>query len=200
MIDPKTSSKKDIINFGLNLTRVDQLSEVHTYDFSINYDGAAYWLVNDKNNTRSMFTSLWACYYELVSLVQIQASTEDRLGLITIANVKAMDINQLSDPNVFWVARWSSKLQMQPSALKNPYKMGPDKDGDRNQVIELFRKHLWSEFKKGKHSPAFNLLKRMARLVKMGQDITLVCYCYPLQCHADVIKSALLYLIKEGKI
>lgn len=89
-----------------------------------------------------------------------------------------------------------------PSALGNPYKM--NREEDRATVIELYHRWLWNQIKWSKepdlnHS-AFNELIRIAKLVKSGKNIRLVCWCAPLGCHGDIIVRAVNWLIAEGRI
>lgn len=67
------------------------------------------------------------------------------------------------------------------------YKIG--RDGDRRTVIEKYRRWLEEELKSPdrmkSHLAAFDMLVKEA---KKG-DIILLCWCWPLPCHADVIKE-----------
>lgn len=73
------------------------------------------------------------------------------------------------------------------SVLGNPYKIG--KDGDRDEVIEKYKVWLRTQYRKG---GAVKIeLDMLARKVKAGQDIVLVCWCYPQRCHAEFIREAI---------
>ena len=63
-----------------------------------------------------------------------------------------------------------------PSKWGNPFVIGKDKDGTREEVIIKYRKWLLS-------NPV--LLKQLPELC--GK--TLGCYCKPLPCHGDVLKN-----------
>jgi len=43
-------------------------------------------------------------------------------------------------------------------------------------------------------------LIRIAMKVKAGENIQLVCWCKPLDCHGDVIKRCVEWIIKEELI
>lgn len=60
-----------------------------------------------------------------------------------------------------------------PSKWGNPFEIG--KDGDRNTVIEKYRRYL-------EHHPE---LLEAARRELHGKD--LVCWCAPAACHGDVL-------------
>lgn len=64
------------------------------------------------------------------------------------------------------------------SPLGNPYKIG--EDGDRERVIDLYRE--WLYFKIYRSDPVVT-----AALRSLNDNDTLVCYCYPLHCHAEII-------------
>lgn len=70
-----------------------------------------------------------------------------------------------------------------PTALGNPFRIG--KDGSRSQVIAKYEAWLYGELgsTEGAERRAFDALLLKA---KTG-DLTLVCHCAPLACHADVI-------------
>jgi hypothetical protein len=72
-----------------------------------------------------------------------------------------------------------------PSVLGNPFPMRAESDRDR--VVDAYRdwlRGLWG-------NPRVRAeLERLADLAQAG-DVSLVCYCAPARCHADVIKSAI---------
>jgi hypothetical protein len=64
---------------------------------------------------------------------------------------------------------------------------------DREEAINRFRDYLWVEFKK-KGEVFDELIKIRDRLLN-GEDIWLGCWCKPKNCHSDVIKSCLEWMI-----
>ena len=70
------------------------------------------------------------------------------------------------------------------SVLGNPYIIG--KHGDRAQVIESYRRLLWSQIKS-----LGPMGLEIARLAACCLPITLGCYCKPLACHGDVVAAAI---------
>ncbi len=64
-----------------------------------------------------------------------------------------------------------------PSPLGNPYVIG--RDGDRSEVIDLYRKYARLEL-------AANSEFREAFLALADTDV-LLCWCAPLACHGDVL-------------
>ncbi|MDD9992261.1 MAG: DUF4326 domain-containing protein [Rhodospirillales bacterium] len=61
----------------------------------------------------------------------------------------------------------------------NPFVIG--RDGDRAQVIELYRRDLWRRIRAGEIA-----LEDLAAL----NSKTLLCHCHPLPCHGDVLARA----------
>jgi len=99
--------------------------------------------------------------------------------------------------NRFYVGR--SKKGDSP--LGNPYQLG--KDGDRLTVIEKYRRWLWEEIKKGKQSKAYEELVHIAQAYQYSTEfepVQLICWCAPLPCHAEVIASAMDWLIKTNQL
>lgn len=66
---------------------------------------------------------------------------------------------------------------------------------NRNHAVALYHEHLHDAIKNGDVAIC-NELKRIAKLSK-SQDINLVCFCKPLLCHAEIIKSAVEQLLAK---
>jgi len=81
-----------------------------------------------------------------------------------------------------------------PNVLGNPFKIG--QDGDRNQVISKYRKWLWEQIKNN-NELIIRELKRLGKMSAEGKTVGLVCWCYPLQCHAEIIARAAEWMIKQ---
>jgi hypothetical protein len=74
------------------------------------------------------------------------------------------------------------------SNLANPYHIG--RDGTRDEVIAKYREWLQGvlDSKKGY---AYEEFISLFNRYRAGENITLLCYCYPLPCHGDVLLEAL---------
>ncbi|MFN9637032.1 MAG: DUF4326 domain-containing protein, partial [Synechococcaceae cyanobacterium] len=82
-----------------------------------------------------------------------------------------------------------------PSPLGNPYALG--RDGNREHVIAKYRRWLWARLQEH-DSPQEQELRRLLTLAVAGK-LELLCWCAPLPCHAEVVRSALLWLAgQEG--
>ena len=97
---------------------------------------------------------------------------------------------QLSDPlpGQAYVGR--------PSLLGNPFQVG--RDGSRAQVIASYRRWLWAQLQE----PGSAQRQELERLLAQAQagPLELLCWCAPLACHAEVIRSALLWLSAQPRM
>lgn len=84
----------------------------------------------------------------------------------------------------------------QASVLANPFKIG--KDGNREEVIAKYRVWLWNEMQK--QEDVWDALVWLAWKYKKQGRLTLWCWCYPQKCHAEIIKNAIEWMIREGYI
>lgn len=74
---------------------------------------------------------------------------------------------------------------MRPSILSNPFIIG--KDGNRNKVIDKFKRYLYDEYQ-SKDSEIHKEINKLVNVSNFG-DIFLVCCCKPKRCHGDIIKE-----------
>jgi hypothetical protein len=110
-----------------------------------------------------------------------------------------------------------------PSSLGNPFVVG--RDGSREEVVDKFRQWLWEIIQAGRQGryanqpPVTEEYVRTCQIRKLVDDecyqqavweavedlrrraardetLNLLCYCKPLPCHADVIRSCLEWLVK----
>jgi hypothetical protein len=81
-----------------------------------------------------------------------------------------------------------------PSALGNPFQIG--RDGDRATVIRRYETWLAAQLKNAESAASADV-RRLAKLAQQ-RDICLVCWCYPLPCHGDIIKRAIEQLLGIG--
>lgn len=72
------------------------------------------------------------------------------------------------------------KVGGRDSPFGNPYVVG--RDGSRDEVIELFRTHLWSLI----NADADTWVPMLAAL----HGERLLCHCAPQRCHAEVLVDA----------
>ena len=80
-----------------------------------------------------------------------------------------------------------------PSPLGNPYALG--RDGSREQLIDRYRRWLWAQLQ-APGSAQERELRRLLAQARSG-ELELLCWCAPLPCHAEVVRSALLWMAGE---
>lgn len=79
-----------------------------------------------------------------------------------------------------------------PSPLGNPY---PEKIWGRKPCIELFSVEFFKliSTKKNTENLRYNAVRRVLKDIylshKAGKHVRLICWCYPEECHGDIIKS-----------
>ena len=80
-----------------------------------------------------------------------------------------------------------------PSPLGNPFQLG--RDGSRAEVIARYRHWLWAQLQ----VPGSSQRRELEQLLAQAQvgSLELLCWCAPLPCHAEVIRSALLWLAAQ---
>lgn len=79
------------------------------------------------------------------------------------------------------------------SLLANKFKIG--RDGNRDEVVEKYRRWLWNEYKK--KGEVYKELWRIANKVKKGEKVQLMCWCAPYKCHGDVVKRCIEWMIRD---
>lgn len=74
------------------------------------------------------------------------------------------------------------------SPLGNPYKI--DSKNTRDSVCNKYEEYFQYMIK---NEPESNFCKELQRLKKLSEatNLGLVCHCYPMRCHAEVIKKHL---------
>jgi hypothetical protein len=82
-----------------------------------------------------------------------------------------------------------------PSPLGNPYLLG--RDGNREEVIAQYRRWYWAQLQ-SPGSPQERELRRLLAQAQSG-ELELLCWCAPLPCRAEVVRSALLWLAVEER-
>ena len=82
-----------------------------------------------------------------------------------------------------------------PSPLGNPFKIG-NLDGNRMEVIGKYEEWL----KRNDCTKQVTTeLRRLTSLYKREGQLTLICWCAPLPCHADVIARYIKKLAKTDR-
>jgi hypothetical protein len=93
-----------------------------------------------------------------------------------------------------YIGRENRKYMLAESPLHNPWPL--QKESDRTELLAKYKRHHWGELKR-RHSPARLEVFRLVRLARQG-DVHLGCFCKPKDCHGDLIKKAVEWIIAEG--
>lgn len=80
-----------------------------------------------------------------------------------------------------------------PSALGNPFEMKGEED--REKVVIRYRVWLWQQIKANNRTVLNELYRLLA--IAREEELNLICWCAPKECHADVIAAAIKYLDKK---
>jgi hypothetical protein len=98
---------------------------------------------------------------------------------ITVANRRDSTPGPHPNPTRFYIGR--------PSPLGNPFRIG--RHGSREAVIAQYADWLdWKLTPDNAGMPSATLFAELVAVARRG-DLTLICWCAPLACHGDVIKS-----------
>lgn len=87
-----------------------------------------------------------------------------------------------------YIGRYNYHYGLKASPLKNPYS-GQNNYESKLNLINRFEKFLKSLTE---DSPQWKEIRRLQKLYKDKGELTLLCWCDPLPCHGEVIKSAIL--------
>lgn len=94
-----------------------------------------------------------------------------------IVNIKSPEIEALPKGAVMYIGRGS--------VLGNPFRIGMD--GDRVEVINLYRNYLYERINNGDQDIILTLKG-------IKPDALLGCFCHPLPCHGQVVLEAIDYV------
>ena len=111
-----------------------------------------------------------------------------------VVNVRSLTATQAGA--VVYVGRACGHWTASP--LGNTFRIG--RDGDRQQVIEKYRRWLWEVVqagRRGQPSPAWLSLLSLVAAVRRGEAPALGCWCHPAPCHASVIARAVDWLVSQ---
>ncbi|PSB00487.1 DUF4326 domain-containing protein [Merismopedia glauca] len=101
--------------------------------------------------------------------------------------------------DVIYIGRANRYHCLSESVLRNQFVIGSD--GNRDEVIEKYRRWLWLQVKaglNGQNHQVFQEIVIISQLVKASAEIKLACYCVPEKCHGDVIKRCIEWMIESG--
>lgn len=82
------------------------------------------------------------------------------------------------------------------TALGNPFAL-VNGEQDRDYAIDKYKEWLWKQIKHD--GPERKMLMHLVAKFKKEGELNLICYCAPKRCHAEVIKAAIMWIIKENE-
>lgn len=107
--------------------------------------------------------------------------------LIRIVNVQGMV------PNLSSIHYCGPKTKgWRPGVLANPHIMRTEEE--RPEMIERFRSDLDKDI--AEQGPMYQRLRQIQARVEEGYNVTLGCWCKPHDCHCDVVKEKVMWLMK----
>lgn len=119
--------------------------------------------------------------------------------MFKIAVINASEITEgpAKGTQRFYVGRYTSynlRYGINFSVLGNPFVKG-----NREQQVEAYRARMRELYRTKPTCPEWQAIRRLYVALKKG-NIELVCWCAPLQCHADAIKDFLELSITEAEL
>ena len=105
--------------------------------------------------------------------------------MIEIVHVKKGGLSL--NPGVTYIGREGNGFR--GSVLGNPF---PMPKYTRDECVALYKKWLWGHIQS--KDVIYDELMKLVVLHKSGKNLKLGCWCAPLGCHGDIVKSAILYL------
>src|SRR3989442_12620379 len=96
-------------------------------------------------------------------------------------------VNKRHDRNGIYVGR--------PTVLGNPYTL---QVYSRTDAIARYR--IWLRLQWQRHGEVHAALLELARAYQERDELTLLCWCAPRRCHAEVIREAVLGIVQHGLV
>jgi hypothetical protein len=82
-----------------------------------------------------------------------------------------------------------------PTLLGNPYRV---QRSTRAQAVQQYRTWLRRQWQVG--GEVKEALLELARMYTERDELTLLCWCAPQRCHAEVIREAVLGIVQHGLV
>lgn len=114
---------------------------------------------------------------------------------IYIGNLRELDKKRIAE--IRGKKKGISFIVDRSSVLGNPFIIG--RDGTRDEVIAKYKRWLWANIK-SEDSVICNELKKIALRLVSFNVVNLFCWCWPKNCHAEVIRSAIFWMIEQEMI
>ena len=98
------------------------------------------------------------------------------------------------DTNTIYIGRANKYYGLRESPLSNKFRT--NLSYNLTDVLQLYKSWLYTNFIKGE-GEVYEEIMRLITLVKEGKEINIACWCKPKQCHGDIIKEFVDYIIEN---
>ena len=131
---------------------------------------------------------------------------------MTKLNIKRVNVKETKHSSSrFYIGRANKSYGLLKSELANPFIIG--KDGDREEVVQKYKRWLWEQVKEGLAQKAnsaweeLKFLKRYSKELQQSRDegylciepLTLACWCKESEkCHGDVVIDCLNWMNRNN--
>ena len=96
---------------------------------------------------------------------------------------------------VIYIGRSNFFYKLEGSVLANPYQV--NKKRTLEESLILYKKWILQMYSLNQGS-VYDELIRLAKLEKEGKKFALGCWCKPNNCHGDIVKQVIEFLIKKN--
>lgn len=93
-----------------------------------------------------------------------------------------------------YIGRYNKTYNLQASILANPFIITSEEQ--REESIKKYTKYIFSKYCLGKGS-IYKELNELANLYIINNNINLICWCTPKQCHGDILKKLIILISKS---
>ncbi len=114
-------------------------------------------------------------------------------NIMDIINIKT---EVYGDP-VIYIGRSNFFYKLEGSVLANPYQV--NKKRTLEESLLLYKKWVLQMYSLKKGS-VYTELVRLAKLEKEGKKFALGCWCRPNNCHGDIIKQVIEFMVKTNVV
>lgn len=114
----------------------------------------------------------------------------DPASLVTVENIRNVPRDEWGE--CVYIGRANRAYGLAASPLANPYTV---QRYGREGALERFKRHLWEDLKVW--GPMHHELSGLVERLRRGERVRLLCWCAPRECHGDVVKAALLWMMSD---
>ena len=129
---------------------------------------------------------LTCCDWRKIDVIMVSSmDLNDKKELFCLIEIKNFSRNK--GPGEY-IGRYNYFYKLKASPLQNPF-TGPINLESKLRLVEKFKKFIKSL---PEESPQWREIRRLQRIYEDKRELKLICWCDPLPCHGEIIKSAIL--------